>query len=102
VALRVFVTNGTNEFYYYGPRIVLRNAPPGSEREIFVADVCAGETEKVPGAVAREGWYTFYLLHNTAWSGCWDSAWRAFSNAPQFRLVEKRQFKGLTAYKFSR
>jgi len=101
-ALRVFVTTGTNEFFYYGPRVVLADAPPGADREVVVADVCGGDIAKVPEAIAQEAWSTFYLLHNTTWSGCWDPAWRAFSTDPRFRVVDTRRFKGIIAYKFSR
>jgi hypothetical protein len=46
-------------------------------------------------------WPSVYLLRNKTWVGCWDKVWEAFSNSSQLHLVEQREFKGLTVYKFS-
>jgi len=100
-SLRVFITNETNEIFYYQRRIMLADLPAGAKQDLIVADACAAETGDIERTIVRRRWSPFYLVHNATWGGCWDRAWKMFSVAPQFELVEKRQFKGLTVYKFS-
>jgi uncharacterized membrane protein len=100
--LRVLTTTLTNEFRYYGPRIVLRDTRPGSKGRLAVENGCRGKPQEAADAVERKNWGTFHLLHNTTWRGCWDRVWRAFSNDPRFKLIARRSFKGLVVYKFAR
>jgi hypothetical protein len=99
--LRLLVTTPTYEFSYYDRRILQPNAPAGRKPRHFVADVCSTDPAKIVQDISRMNWPSVYLLQNKTWGGCWDKVWETFSNSPQLHLVEQREFKGLTVYKFS-
>jgi len=99
--LLVFFTNPTYEFTYYHRRIMLEEAPSGKKQEPSTGNACNDEPKIILQRIARKNWSSFYLLHNKTWSDCWDTVWESFSTAPQLELIEQRDFKGLTVYKFS-
>jgi hypothetical protein len=99
--LRLLVTTPTTEFSYYVRYILLPNAPTGLKQMPFIADACNNDPGAIVQAISRRGWSSIYLLQNKTWGGCWDRVWESFSNSPQLHLVERREFKGLTVYKFS-
>jgi uncharacterized membrane protein len=99
--VRVLFTNPTYEYSYYHRRIILAKAPPGSRQEPLSAHVCNDDPKTILQGIVRKGWSPVYLVQNKTWGGCWDTIWELFSTAPQLHLVEQRDFRGLTIYKFS-
>jgi hypothetical protein len=99
--LRLLVTTPTYEFSYYNRRILLPNAPDGLKEMSLVAEVCNTDPADIVREISHQGWSSIYLLRNKTWSGCWDAVWESLSNSPQLHLVDQREFKGLTVYKFS-
>lgn len=98
---RILVTAAADPLTYYHRRINLSETQSGPEPPPFVRMICNVEPGIVLQEIARRKWATFYLVHNKTWSGCWDSVWEVFSHLPQFRLVDQREFKGLSIYKFT-
>ncbi len=99
-ALRILVTNPTNEIDYYSRHIMLAEDPANPTTYPLVTTPCGADNAKLPEIIVGNGWSPFYLVHNPTWYQCWDDAFKAISGAPQFTLVEKREFKGLIVYKF--
>jgi mannosyltransferase len=98
--LRILVTNPTYEVDYYRRHIKLAEDPASPTSNPEVSTLCGADNAKIPETILEKGWSTFYLVHNSTWYQCWDGAFKSISSAPQFTLVEKREFKGLTVYKF--
>jgi 4-amino-4-deoxy-L-arabinose transferase-like glycosyltransferase len=96
----ILVTAPAKPIAYYHRRLALAGTPIGPKKEPLYGNICGTEPERVLQNVSRIGYSTFYLVHNKTWGGCWKSAWETVSDAPQLHLAERRDFKGLSVYKF--
>ena len=96
---RVLVTVPTYEYRYYqrrnqsGQRLASKTEP-------FVYSVCNDDPENTMRGIAGLGWPDFYLVHNKTWSGCWNEIWNAIPAEPSLQILDQKEFKGLTIYKF--